>query len=202
MKISLNAPRISGSRLAAMCLALVTSLTLSAPASAAEYAVDSVHSSALFKVKHFDVAYFYGTFRDLEGTIVYDENDPSKSSIELVIDANSVDTRNSNRDDHVKSPDFLNAKQFPKITFESTQVKPLANGDLEVTGDLTLLGVKQPITITAEKTGQGTNPRSNKEMVGFHTEFTVDRTEHDMNFMVGPLSEEITLILSLEALKN
>lgn len=179
-------------------LAAIAALLVTAPVTAATYSIDGGHSSAIFKIKHLDVAYFYGAFKGVSGTLQYDDSNPGSSSIDLTLDAESVDSRNDNRDTHIKSPDFLNAKQFPVITFKSKSVK--ASGeDLEITGTLTLHGVSNDITVTATKTGAGTHPRSQKEMIGFHSEFTVKRSDFDMNFMVGPLSDEVTFILSLEA---
>ncbi|MEM6703357.1 MAG: YceI family protein [Acidobacteriota bacterium] len=176
-------------------------VSLAGPALAADYTIDAGHTSALFKVKHLDTAYFYGMFKDVKGTVSYDASNPSAASIDVTIAAESVDTRSANRDDHVKSPDFLNAKQFPTISFKSKSVK--ANGDgLAVTGDLTLHGVTQEITVQAEVTGQGKHPRSGKDIIGFHAAFSVDRTAHDMEFMVGPLSSDIEFVLSIEAAGN
>ena len=181
-------------------LALST-LLLASPATAATYKIDAVHSSALFKVKHLNTANFYGMFKEVDGTIVYDSADPAKSSIEVSIAAESVDTRSENRDNHVKSPDFLNAKQFPKITFKSKSVKATGNG-MEVVGDLTLLGVTKQVTAMVEKTGEGKHPRSGSDIIGFEAKFSVDRTAHDMNFMAGPLSETIEFTLAVEAAKQ
>ena len=178
--------------------ALVVFALASAPALAATYTIDGGHSSAIFKIKHLDVAYFYGAFKGVSGTLTYDEANPGAAAIDLTLDAESVDSRNDNRDTHIKSPDFLNAKQFPTITFKSKSVTASGN-DLKVTGTLTLHGVSKDITVTATKTGSGTHPRSQKQMIGFHSEFTVQRSDFDMNFMVGPLSDDVTFILSLEA---
>jgi polyisoprenoid-binding protein YceI len=178
-----------------LCLAL-----LAVPAAAATYEIDGTHSSAVYKIKHLGVSNFYGTFGDLKGKIEWDPANVAASSIEVVIAAESVQSRNDKRDDHIKSPDFLDAKQFPTITFKSKSVKGGA-GALTITGDLTLHGVTREITVTAEKTGEGKNPRSGQDMIGFEARFTVDRTTHDMNFMVGPLTKEIDFILSVEALK-
>ncbi len=181
----------------------VVALALSLPvaAAAATYEIDPVHSSAIFKIKHFDTSYFYGAFKEAKGTVQYDAANPGSSSIDLTITADSVDSRNANRDEHIKSPDFLNAKQFPVITFKSKSVKGTAD-QLEITGTLTLHGVSKDITVKATKTGTGTNPRSQKELIGFHSEFTVKRSDFDMEFMLGPLADELTFILSLEAGKQ
>lgn len=178
--------------------ALVALVFASTPIHAANYSIDGNHSSAIFKIKHLDVAYFYGAFKGVSGTLAYDGANPGAASIDLTLDAESVDSRNDNRDTHIKSPDFLNAKQFPTITFKSKSVEA-SGDDLKVTGTLTLHGVSKEIHVTATKTGSGTHPRSQKQMIGFHSEFTVKRSDFDMNFMVGPLSDEVTFILSLEA---
>ena len=179
-----------------IALIALLAFTVTLPATAATYKIDGAHSSVIFKVKHFDVGNFYGAFKDVSGTIDY--NASGESSIDLTIAADSVDTRNGQRDDHVKSPDFLNAAEFPKITFKATGVK--ASGDsFDVTGKLTLHGVTKDVTAKVEKTGQGKNPRSGKEMVGFEARFEVDRTQFDMGFMAGPLSKEVEFIVALEA---
>ena len=176
-------------------------ILLATPALAATYKIDGVHSSAVYKVTHFNVSNFYGTFNEIAGTIEYDSDNIGASSIEISINAASVDSRAGRRDNHLKSPDFLNVKQFPKITFKSKSVESKGEA-MEITGELTLLGVSREITITAEITGEGKNPRSGDEMVGFEARFIVDRTAHDMNFMVGPVGKEIEFLISLEATKK
>ena len=183
-------------RFAAIAVALGASMAL--PASAATYEIDGLHSSALFKVKHFGVANFYGAFKDVSGTVDYDAVGDGLA-VQVSIAAASVDSRYGQRDDHIKSPDFLNAAEFPTISFTSTSVTPAGDGTYEVVGNLTLHGVTREIQVTAEKTGEGTNPRSGKELVGFEARFSVDRTEFGMSFMAGPLSEDVEFILALEA---
>lgn len=186
-----------------VALALGLALALTAlPATASTWEIDPVHSSAVFKINHFQTANFYGMFHGIKGTLNWDPEAAEPMSIEVAVAAESVDTGNSQRDDHIKSPDFLNAKQFPAITFKSTSVKPTGDRTFEVKGDLTMLGVTHEVTVQAEKVGQGTNPRSNKEIVGFETRFTVDRTNYDMGFMAGPLGKDIEFILSVEAVKQ
>ncbi len=180
---------------------LLSLILLGAPALAATYKIDGGHSSAIFKIKHFDVTNFYGTFDMIEGTIEYDAADPSASKIDITIAADSVQSRLGRRDEHIKSPDFLDAKQFPTITFKSKSVS--GKGDsLKITGDLTLHGVTKEISFAAEKTGEGKNPRSGADLIGFEARFTVDRTDFDMGFMVGPLSKELELLIALEAAKQ
>jgi len=182
-----------------LILGVLIALVPAASADAATYEVDGVHSSALFKVKHFGASNFYGAFREITGSINYDSAMPEGMGIEVEIAAASVDTRYEQRDNHVKSPDFLNAAEFPTIKFKSTSVSMNDDGTFSVTGNLTLHGVTKEIQVTAEKVGEAEHPRSGKQLIGFEAKFTVDRTEFDMAFMAGPLSEEVEFMISLEA---
>lgn len=175
---------------------LVLALVAALPATAATYTIDSVHSSAIFKVRHFNTSNFYGLFKNVSGTITYDAE--GTSSIEVTIAADSVDTRSERRDNHLKSPDFLNAAEFPKITFKASGIETTGDS-FQVTGQLTLHGVTKDVTASVEKIGAGKHPQSKKDMVGFEARFKIDRTDFDMSFMAGPVGTDIELILSLEA---
>jgi polyisoprenoid-binding protein YceI len=181
---------------------LFAGLVLPTVAGAASYSVDPTHSSAIFKIKHLGTSNFYGAFKGMSGTVDFDPANPAKSSVNVTIQSASVDSRNEQRDGHIKSPDFLNAAEFPTITFESTGVKSLGGDRYEVAGNLTLLGVTKPVTAMVEKTGEGTNPRNKQNLIGFEATFTVDRTAHDMSFMSGPLGNEIAFILAIEAIEQ
>jgi polyisoprenoid-binding protein YceI len=182
-----------------MILPLLCALALSAFA-ADTYKIDPVHSNVLFSINRQGVSDFYGMFNDISGTVVFDNADPSKSSVDLTVPVESLDTRNEKRDQHLKSPDFFNAKQFPTLTFKSTKVE--GSGDtFRVTGDFTLHGVTKPITVEfkrgAEVKGQRGEVRS-----GGQTRFTIKRSDYGMTFMAGPLGDEVNLILSLEGIKQ
>src|SRR4051812_48639209 len=115
-------------------LLLTSTLALAAPAT---YKVDPAHSFAIFRIKHLDVGHVYGRFNEPNGSITIDDSDPSKSAFSLELQTSKVDTGIQKRDEHLKSPDFFNAKQFPTIKFASTAVKKNEKG-YEVTGDLTI----------------------------------------------------------------
>jgi polyisoprenoid-binding protein YceI len=183
----------------AISAALLLAVTAVPAASAASYTIDPGHSSAMFKVRHFGVSNVYGAFWNVGGTVSYDPENPEASSISVSIAADSLDTNSERRDGHISSPDFLDAKQFPVITFESTSVKDAGDGEFHVTGDFTLHGVTKEMTVKANLVGAAAHPRSGSNMIGFETMFTVDRTAHDMNFMAGPLGTEITIMVSFEA---
>jgi polyisoprenoid-binding protein YceI len=165
------------------------------------YEVDATHSSVLFRVKHLETSYFYGRFNEISGNITLDKEAPTKSRVALEIKAESVDTFNERRNQHLKSPDFFNVKQFPVIAFKSKSVKRLDADTYEITGDLTLHGVTKTLTIQAKQTGTSKNRRGN-ELVGFETTFTIKRSEFGMNFMLNGLSDEVKLIVSLECVSR
>jgi polyisoprenoid-binding protein YceI len=184
-------------------LALGITLLAIGPVNAATtFKIDPVHSSALFKIKHFGTSNFYGRFNDMSGTITYDAAAPSTASIQIEVAAGSVDTRVERRDQHIKSADFFNAAQFPRITFKSTKVEASGGDDLAVTGDLTFLGVTKSVTATVTKTGTGKHPQGGHELVGFETRLTIKRSDFGNSFMNGPLSDEVELIFALEAGAN
>src|SRR4030081_840864 len=127
-----------------LVVALIGASLFSANA-ADTFKVDPVHSFVLFSVQHLGIANTYGRFNDISGTVVFDKDNPAKSSVEVSVPLDSLDTHNSIRDRSLKSPDFFNAKQFPTMTFKSTKVE--GSGDtLEVSGDITIRGVTKPLT--------------------------------------------------------
>jgi polyisoprenoid-binding protein YceI len=163
------------------------------------FKIDPVESSVVFSVTY-GVSNFYGRFNDVSGTVVLDKADPSKSSVELTIPVESVDTHNEKRDQHLKSPDFFNAKQFPVMTFKSKQVE--SSGDTyKVTGDFTLHGVTKPLTLEIKKGGEGKGMEG-EIRGGGETHFTIKRSDYGMNFMQGQLGDEINIVVSLNGIKQ
>jgi polyisoprenoid-binding protein YceI len=113
------------------------------------YTIDTQHSAAQFKVRHMMIANVKGEFDKVTGTVEFDPADPAKSSVEASIDVNSISTRETDRDNHLKSADFFDAANFPTITFRSTGVAK-DGGGYKVTGDLTIHGVTKPVTLEVE----------------------------------------------------
>jgi len=121
-----------------------------APARASVWEVDSAHSSTEFSVKHMMVPSAKGRFDKVTGTLNLDDKNPTKSTIELTIDANTIDTHEPKRDAHLKSPDFFDTAKFPTITFKSTKIEKAGKGKYKVTGDLTMHGVTKPVTLAVD----------------------------------------------------
>ncbi|MBI4566544.1 MAG: YceI family protein [Planctomycetes bacterium] len=199
MKILILAP-------AALALWLAPAGAPSVPASAAsaaadKYEIDPVHSFALFKIKHFNLGYVWGRINGPAGAIVVDEADPSKSSVEVELKAENVDTANEKRDQHLKGPDFFNAKQFPAITFKSASVKKTGDATYEVTGDFTLLGVSKKVTATLTRIGAGKDPWGGTR-VGFEGSFTIKRSEHGMKHMLDGVGDDVHISVAFEGVKK
>lgn len=165
------------------------------------YEVDASHSMIIFRAKHMGVSYNYGRFNEFSGNLAVDETDAANSMIELEVKAASVDTGNEKRDQHLRNPDFFNAKQFPVITFKSTEVKKVDEDTLEVTGDLGLHGVKKSVTVEVEITGKGKNQQGTA-LIGFETTFTIKRSEFGMDYGIGAVSDDIRITVSVEGMKK
>jgi polyisoprenoid-binding protein YceI len=112
--------------------------------------LDPVHSVAEFKVKHMMISNVKGQFANVTGTLTLDETDITNSRVEAAIEAASVNTRDPQRDTHLKSEDFFHAEKFPKLSFKSTRITRTADGELAVAGDLTIRGVTRPVTFAIE----------------------------------------------------
>ncbi len=117
---------------------------------AAPWEFDPAHTGVHFKVRHLMISSVRGEFEKISGKIVYDEADVTKSSADIAIDAASIDTRVAKRDEHLRSPDFLDVAKHPAITFRSKRVEKGGDGTLKMTGDLTLRGVTKEVVLTIE----------------------------------------------------
>ena len=162
-------------------VALLLALALPALASAAPvlYKVDPDHSSVGFSIRHF-VSNVQGRFKDFEGTVKYDKQNPEASSVEFTAQTASIDTDNKDRDNHLKSPDFFDAAKYPTMTFTSTSVKRKDANTLDVTGNLTLHGKTKTVTIPVSVLG--TVATKGGEKAGFETAFTLDRKDYGVEW--------------------
>lgn len=150
-------------------------------ATATAYTIDAAHSSVEFAVKHMVFSTAKGRFNDFAGTINLDEGDLANSSVNVTIQAASIDTRDEGRNGHLKSADFFDVENYPTITFTSTAVKVTGDGEFNVTGDLTIRGVTRSVVLKAERTGEGVNPWGVK-VVGFAAETKINRKDFDLNW--------------------
>jgi polyisoprenoid-binding protein YceI len=162
-------------------LAAALAMVSPAVAAAAEtYRVDADHANVDFQVRHF-MSQVSGAFNTFEGTIVIDREEPEASSVEFTIQANSIDTNNDRRDEHLRSPDFFDVASHPIITFESTSMTKVGEDSYEVTGDFTMRGVTRSITLPVQVLGEMKDPWGNQR-IGFETSTTIDRKEYGVSW--------------------
>ena len=164
------------------------------------YRVDPIHSSVYFRTEHIGISWIHGRFNDVSGKFSIDKEDPSKSSFELTIKAETIDTNNKGRDSHLRGPDFFNVKQFPLLTFKSTSVKPIEGG-YEVQGDFTMHGQTRSITFALKGGKEAEFPKTIKR-TGFTTELTLKRSDFGMDKFAGMISDETHVSIGMEGTRK
>ncbi len=172
-----------------------------APAAAATYAIDDVHSSAFFRVQHLGAGQFWGRINGVSGTFTSGNGAAEGTSFDITVDVNTVDTGEKKLDDHLRSPDFFNVKEFPTMTFKSSGVKG-KDGKLEVTGDFTMHGVTKPITAAVEFTGAKAGPMGDR--AGYEAVFTIKRNDWGVSYGVdkGMVGNDVRIVVNLEGVKK
>ena len=171
------------------------------------YTIDPTHSRIGFVARHAMVTKVRGAFNEFEGTAVLDGAHPAASTAEVTIEVASIDTRNSQRDEHLRSNDFFAMDEFPTITFVSTGARQTGDAEFELTGDLTIKGTTQPVTIPFTYEGSATDPYNNLR-VGFEGSVVVNRKDWGITWNAGLetggvlVGEKITLEFEVSAIKN
>jgi len=140
------------------------------------WTIDKAHSDIFFTVRHMVITKVRGRFTKWDGTLTLDEQDWSKSHVEVSIDAASINTNDEKRDGHLKSADFLDAEKFPKLTFKSTKVEKASGDRLKVTGDLTIRDVTKSVTLDVEVLGKAKDPWGNNK-IAFNGKVAILREE-------------------------
>src|SRR4051794_27879084 len=167
--------------------------------------LDPSHTLVEFSAKHLMITTVKGRFTDVEGLIHADEKDPTKSSVEATLKAASIDTRTDQRDNHLRSGDFLDVEKFPEITFRSTRIEG-SRKEFKLTGDLTIRGVTKPVTLDVTFEGQTKDPWGG-ERVGFSASGKIDRRDFGLTWNVmleaGGLTvgNDIKINIEVEAVK-
>ena len=166
--------------------------------------IDPAHSQVTFSVRHMMISTVKGQFKVLSGHLHIDEQNPANSWVDAQVDTASIDTRDQNRDNHLKSPDFFDAAQYPILNFKSTKVESLGGNEYNVIGDLTMHGVTKPVTFKAEYAGQGKNPYG-LQVAGLNATTKINRKDWNLNWNVGLeaggvlVSEEVKIEIDLQA---
>ncbi|MDZ4658582.1 MAG: YceI family protein [Bythopirellula sp.] len=169
------------------------------------YALEPSHTSVIFGISHMGLSYTYGRFNQVAGNYVLDEANPAASNFQMTIPTASIDTNDAKRDDHLRGPDFFNAKEFPTITFQSTAVKAEKNDKGEtiyqVTGDLNIHGVTRKVTLPLRllKVGPGMQGEMRS---GFLCETRLARSEFGMTNMIPGIGDDVAITISFEGVKQ
>ena len=185
-------------------LTLVIGIVVCAAANSASaadvYAYDPVHSSVSFKARHLDISWIHGRFNEVSGKFSLDREHPTKSTFELTIKTESVDTANEARDEHLRQPDYFDTKQFPTIEFKSTSVKAL-DGGYEVTGNFTMHGTAKKITFTLK--GGKEHDFNGTKRVGFSTELALKRSDFGFDKKaIGPIGDKALILIDCEGVRK
>ncbi|MFE0589918.1 YceI family protein [Micromonospora echinospora] len=171
------------------------------------YAIDPSHSRIGFVARHAMVTKVRGSFNDFEGRVVFDGDDPSATEVTVTIQATSIDTRNAQRDEHLRSNDFLAMETHPEITFASTAFRQTGPDTFDLTGDLTVRGVTHPVTVPFTYEGAATDPFGNLR-VGFEGSVTINRRDYGVTWNAALetggvlVSEKIVLEFEVSAIKQ
>jgi polyisoprenoid-binding protein YceI len=194
-------------RIAVMAItAFVLALPAAAPAGTWE--LDSAHTGVQFKVRHLMVSYVRGDFEKVSGEIIYDEQDVSKSSADITIDAASINTRVAKRDKHLRSPDFLDVAKHPSITFKSKKVEKAGNGKLKMTGDLTIRGATREVVLEVEGPTPPIKDLQGKTRVGGIASTRINRKDFGLTWNKAleaggvVVGDEVEITIDIEILKE
>ncbi|MGK5111692.1 YceI family protein [Geodermatophilus sp. CPCC 205506] len=171
------------------------------------YTLDPSHTRIGFVARHAMVTKVRGSFNEFEGTATVDGDNPANSSVRLAIKATSIDTRNAQRDEHLRSNDFLALAEYPEITFVSTDIHQVDDATFEVTGDLTIKGVTNQVIVPFEFEGAATDPFGNQR-IGFDGKVTINRKDYGITWNAALetggvlVGEKIVLEFEVSAVKN
>ena len=161
--------------------------------------LDPAHSAAQFSVRHMGISTVRGTFTKVNGTVNYDPANPSKTMMDVSIDATSVDSRVEMRDNDLRSDHFLDVAKFPVITFVSKGVEAAGEGKLKVPGDLTIHGVTKPVILDVDgPSAPVKNPMGGGSRMGASASTTIKRSDFGMNMMQGMVGDDIAITIDVE----
>jgi polyisoprenoid-binding protein YceI len=171
-----------------------------------DYTLDLAHTRIGFSARHAMVTKVRGQFNEFNGSVVLDAETPENSKVEITIKAASVDTRNADRDAHLRSNDFFAMEEYPEITFRSTRVEQASENEYYVTGDLTIRGITKPVTVNFQLNGSAVDPWGNFR-VGFEGQTTINRKDWGVSFNAAMeaggvlVSDKVNLEFEVEAVK-
>ena len=181
-----------------LLLAGLIGAAVTAHADPVTYKLDPGHTMVLFSWNHFGFSNPTANLGLGDGTLVFDEKNPAKSSVEVTLPLANLDTHVSALDEHLKKPDFLDADKFSTVTFKSTKVQAEGAGKYKVTGDLTVHGVTKPVVLDAKLNKSGAHPMLKVQAIGFDATATIKRSDFGVGAYVPNVSDEIKIRITTE----
>lgn len=177
----------------------VTSVATAALAKPVAYQIDPTHTATVFSWDHFGFSTPSGNFSNIQGTINVDEKQPEKSSVNVTIPLNSLNTNVKALDEHLMAADWFDAAKYPTITFKSTKVETQDKKNFKITGDLTVKGVTKPVVLDAVLNKKGPHPMTKAATVGFNATTSFDRSAFGIAGFVPNVGDKITVNITTEA---
>jgi len=171
------------------------------------WTIDTVHSQISFSVRHMMISNAQGRFEAFSGTVDFNEANPTASSVSVTIDAGSINTREAQRDGHLKSPDFLNVAEFPTITFKSNRVEKIDDNHGKIYGDLAIHGVTKEVVLDVEYAGIAKSPFGTTN-AGFSATTKISRKDWNLNYNMALetggwlVGDQININIDLEIVKQ
>lgn len=176
-------------------------LSIAAVAQSGTWQIDPNHSSAQFSVKHLGVSTVRGAFTKVSGSAVYDQANAGKDSVDVTIDASSVDTRVQMRDNDLRSPNFLDVQKYPTITFKSKQAKSAGDGKLQIVGDLTIHGVTKEVTLDVDGPSSPIKDPWGNQRIGASASTKINRKDFGVNGAPGVVGDDISITIDTELIQ-
>jgi polyisoprenoid-binding protein YceI len=181
-----------------LALASLLGVAVSAQAAPVTYKLDPGHTMVLFSWNHFGYSNPTADFGLGDGTVVFDEQNPAKSSVDVTLPLASLDTHVPALDKHLKEADFFDADKYPTVTFKSTKVQPLGGHKFNVTGDLTVHGVTKTVVLAATLNKVGPHPMSKAQAIGFDATASIKRSDFGVGAYVPKVGDEISIRITTE----
>lgn len=185
-----------------VCIVALLSFPAGVLAAPESYTIDPAHTYPNFSINHLNFSTMHGRFNKTSGKITVDQAKKT-GTVNVTIDAASVDTGFQKRDDHLRSPDFLNVAEFPEITYKSTQVTLKDDGSATVQGSLTLAGVTKPVALSVRKMNCGVHPMDPKKYVcGFDAFARIKRSDFGIKYALPAVGDEMLFDIEVEAVRD
>ena len=163
------------------------------------YKLDPTHTNVLASWNHFGYSNPFANFGDVDGTLVYDAEDVSRSSVDVTLPLSGLNGFSSKFNDHLRSADFFDAAKFPTATFKSTRVEAGDNGKLKITGDLVIKGISKSVVLDAILNKAAPHPMSKVPAIGFDATTTIKRSDFGVGAYAPNVGDEVTLRITTEA---